>query len=453
MKLNYELTDRQDEAWELLTDNTNRSLLYGGAKGCGKSFLFCLWVFYWVNHLIDFFDLKDTKNPMPLGFIGRKQSIDFHNTTLETWKKIIPSDLYTVKEQPHKEIIIRNLGKVLYGGLDKTETINKFNSAEYAFYAIDQAEETERKEVSVLEGALRLVHMGKKPPYKILYTANPAEGHIKEDYYRGKRKGSIYIPALYTDNPHLPKDYEERLDSAFSYDPDLLQAYKEGNWDILSSSKFVIDGNMIDNVKGLELSPDIPTRIISCDPSMGGDECVLYVIEDTRIIETKIGHWNDSRLIADEIDLLTYKYECNNIVVDYIGWGEGVVSRLREKNKNVIAFEGYRSSFQNRCGNLRAESYWLTRMLFMDRNIYYPNDEELQRQLCNVMFRHKLGNIFLEDKKDVKKRIGRSPDRADAYTMGIWGLQFMLPESNKEINDKFHRGLNPEKNRQSSYGW
>jgi hypothetical protein len=63
-----------------------RSVMFGGAKGPGKSFLLCHWVHYWCNYLSTLFNLKPSDIPIPLGFIGRKQSIDFKKTTLETWK-------------------------------------------------------------------------------------------------------------------------------------------------------------------------------------------------------------------------------------------------------------------------------------------------------------------------------------------------------------------------------
>ena len=42
--MRIELTDKQTEARLFLTDDKDRAILYGGAKGGGKSFLLCLWV-------------------------------------------------------------------------------------------------------------------------------------------------------------------------------------------------------------------------------------------------------------------------------------------------------------------------------------------------------------------------------------------------------------------------
>ena len=38
------------------------------------------------------------------------------------------------------------------------------------------------------------------------------------------------------------------------------------------------------------------------------------------------------------------------------------------------------------------------------------------------------GKILIESKADIKKRLGNSPDRADAYVNGLYGLQFVEGE-------------------------
>ena len=95
--------------------------------------------------------------------MGRKRGVDFTNTTLETWKRFIPEEAYVIKGKP-AEIIIWDRVKILTGGLDNSEIVNKFNSAEYAFYFIDQAEEVDREQIGELRATTRLIINGKKLP-------------------------------------------------------------------------------------------------------------------------------------------------------------------------------------------------------------------------------------------------------------------------------------------------
>jgi hypothetical protein len=58
---------------------------------------------------------------------------------------------------------------------------------------------------------------------------------------------------------------------------------------------------------------------------------------------------------------------------------------------------------------------------------------ELLRQLP-MATRYKVtsgGQILLLPKDEVKKELGCSPDDADSYVMGIYGLRFVRPAENK----------------------
>ena len=451
MNVEYELTDRQTEAWIPLFSHEDVDLLYGGAKGGGKSWLMCLWAWSWARELIKILKIPVTKNPVPLGFIGRKRGVDFSKTTLETWKKIIPQDGYYIREQD-KEIVIEDRVKILFGGLDDRENINKFNSAELAFFGLDQAEETERADIGVIEASIRLMYNGIQPPYKAFYTANPAECWLKEDFIRGRLPGGIFVPALPTDNKHLPDGYIARLEKSFRYDPVLLQAYRDGNWEVMMSSYSVIPSKYMDELGRYQYHPDTGRFAVVCDPATGGDECVIYVFEHYKIREMKILHTEDTMIIVGEMMILANQYSADVFGVDVIGVGKGVFDRLNElikrpklpikrlpkpivsdtlfKNysddRKVIAIHSSKaSSDPERWGNIRDEIWWNARELIIKHEVPYPEDEKLRRQLCEVRYKviSSDGKVKVELKADTKKRLGSSPDRADAYIYGLWVIK------------------------------
>jgi len=337
--MKVDLTKRQTIAWDYLTSMLDIDLCYGGAKGGGKSFLLCLWAFTWAKWLQEFFGIKANDHPLPVGFIGRKRASDFSDTTFETWKKVIPSEAYTIR-QMDKEIVIDNAVKIMFGGLDDQANIQKFNSAELAFIALDQAEETSKDDISVLEGSLRLTHNGKVPPYKSLYTANPRAGWLKDDFVKGKRDGAIFVKALPADNPHLPDSYEERLKTVFGYNSALLQAYLYGEWDVFEGMYFEeFDRNYhVYNPHDVKILPSWPrvrsvdwgySSPMSCNwHAIGPDqhiytyreyyetkkldvmaakevasltsesENVLYTVGDPQSFPVKIEHWKQGRSVA-----------------------------------------------------------------------------------------------------------------------------------------------------------
>ena len=434
MAADYTLTHKQDQAFEYLTNPESCHVLYGGAKGGGKSMLLCLWVFHWAMHLINLFQIEKIDHPLPVGFIGRKQGVDFYKTTFETWKRIIPANAYQLKEQA-KEIIISNKVKIFFGGLDDQDTVNKFNSSEFAFFAIDQAEETGRMDLAVLQGSLRLKHNGKTPPYKQLYTANPAECWLKEDFITNPRNKHYYVPALPSDNPHLPEDYNQTLTDAFGFDPVLLAAYKDGNWDALQPRQALITQTALGMLPRQPQDNFFQRKIVACDPSLGGDECVVYFIEDYMIKDTKYINSNDTQIIGNDICIFMTKHMCVDFVVDAIGIGKGVADYVRSAGKKVqeIISSAEASDKQHFC-NVRSEIWAYAAKRINEKSIVYPVDEKLRQQLCAVKYKTGSKKFELEPKSETKKALGHSPDRADTLIYGIWGLshiELMVAQINK----------------------
>lgn len=446
MEIEYELTNKQKEAWDNLISNDNSSVLFGGAKGGGKSWLLCLWVFYWAKHLIEIFSIKDPqKFPLPIGFIGRKRSVDFSKTTLETWKKIIPFSSYEIREQD-KEIVISNKVKIFFGGLDDQELINKFNSAELAFYGLDQAEETERGDVSVLSASLRLKHNEIIPPYKRLYTANPAECWLKEDFISKRLLRHFYIPSLYSDNPHLPPNYAETLSEAFSYDETLLKAYKEGDWNALQADNVLISPDMLNSLRNIIEKSFRHNAVISCDPAIGGDECIIDYNLNGEVDDRRILHSDNTMLIVAEVMAMAHKHRCFDFVCDVIGVGAGVADRAEQQGMKVLRINSASLPLNRvKFANLRAEMWWLVKELVDSQKLPYPKDEELRRELCAVRFKIQAGKIQLELKEITKKRLGRSPDRADSFVMAIYALDLNAKRSNPANVPEFvNKSVTPE---------
>jgi hypothetical protein len=427
----FHLTNKQTAAYRLLTDSSDAAVLFGGAKGGGKSFFLSCWLLAWCKHLVQLFNLSPSANPLPVGFIGRKQSVDFNRTTLETFKRVIPAQHYELREQD-QEIIFWNRVKVFYGGLDNQDRIRKFNSAEFAFFALDQAEETERTDVDVLMASLRLKHNGIQPAYKQLYTANPADCWLKEDFIDNLQPRCHYIPALYTENPHLPSSYGDILTQAFRYNEAVLRAYKDGDWYALEASTSLISSRMLNELKEIHHLPLDIRRIIACDPSLGGDECVIYAMENGAITEQLILHERDTMKIVGHIIAMSARLRIPNFAIDTIGIGQGITDRLRElrPSANVNGINSAESARdEERFANRRAEMWFTVMKRIQDHAIPYPMDEELRNQLTAMRFKivNSNGKVQLEPKVDTKKRIGRSPDRADAFVMGLWAIGYTDP--------------------------
>jgi len=435
IQIDYKLTQRQTEAFNHLTNDETLALLFGGAKGGGKSYLFCLWAWHWAIYLISFFGIKDVRHPVPVGFIGRKRAIDFNDTTLETFKKIIPVQTYDIKPQD-KEIIIDGKVKICFGGLDDEANIQKFNSAEYAFLGIDQAEETTRQDVAVLQATLRLRYNHKTPPYKELYTANPAEGWLKEDFILRNRNSGIYVPALPDDNPYLPENYKETLRSAFAYDPSLLRAYLDGDWDAFANlENQLVNANHVNNCRKnlLNESEEDEIKIIASDVATKHGEALTVIIYRYGHTIRQIDCYKQipATMTAQHIKQAYEKRKATTCVVDSDGFGEGVSDILIGQNVYPTEFHGgYGSEAidSRRFRNLRSQFYFIVAkklekglydLSYLPQNIY----EQLKGQLCAIKIRKPdaEGRMQIETKEDMAARQVKSPDLADAFVYSEYG--------------------------------
>jgi hypothetical protein len=118
-------------------------------------------------------------------------------------------------------------------------------------------------------------------------------------------------------------------------------------------------------------------------------------------------------------------------IVDSIGIGSGVVSRLRELKRKVVAWAASgKSTKKDEAGiheflNKRAEGWWGLRELLdpsTGSTLALPPDDDLLGEIVSPTYRETSGGkIVIEKKAEVKKRLGRSTDRADAVMMALNG--------------------------------
>lgn len=442
LKYTSNLSDRQMAAWEALDDASVKRVLYGGAKGGGKSVFGCRYMLVYALRVIEDFGLKRQRFPIPLGFMGRQVGRDFRTTTLETWKREVPGRFYTIREH-NSEIIILGAVKYDYGGLDRSDAVNKFNSAEYGILFIDQAEEVTRDDIGVLRGALRRTIDGRPVPYKEIYTANPRVCWLKKEFIEAPAPDSRFIRALPADNPWLPPGYVEQLRDAFSHRPDLVRAYVEGDWDAMSEFDQIFLERWIQAAEHIQLLQGSVKQLLTCDPArFGDDETAIYQMENTRIVDAVFFGQKPTTYTSSKLAIMSRAANDCTVVVDGVGVGGGVADELRELGVPVIEVNGAEKAYDaKRYGNARAE-IWDTAARMMadgDVEIEDPLEPILRGQLIAPRYRFTRGKMYVEEKDDIKARMNnRSPDRADAYVQGLWALQ-LVPEDEAPERDHFVR--------------
>jgi len=113
-----------------------------------------------------------------------------------------------------------------------------------------------------------------------------------------------------------------------------------------------------------------------------------------------------------------------NVGVDGIGVGAGTVNELARLKKQVVSIQSAASPIahgeEEDFGNLRAQMWWTFRLDVQHERIILPYDEELFQELSTPTWRDRGGKIFVESKDDLKRRLRRSPNKADSVIYWNW---------------------------------
>ncbi len=259
-------------------------------------------------------------------------------------------------------------------------------------------------------------------------------GEVEIGGHMVKPQSRTFIPAGLKDNPFLSRTaYKDRLDNL----PEPLRsAVRDGNFTAArqDDEAQIIPGAWVEQAQKRWQPippPGVPMCAIGVDVAAGGvDSTVLAPRYDgyfSELVEVP----GKQTPTGSDVAALVIKHRRNNadVVIDMQGgYGAAAFERLKDNNIICHAFKGAEKAIgRSRDGKLRftnkrTEAYWrLREALDPDQSggspISLPPDQKLAGQLCSVRFTIGPNGIAAEAKIDVVKRLGRSPDKADAVIM------------------------------------
>lgn len=165
----------------------------------------------------------------------------------------------------------------------------------------------------------------------------------------------------------------------------------------------------------------------------GGDNTVLSPLHTLRFapltvvkgIDTKDGPDVASRVVSVVRDDAVIAVDLGG------GWGGSTLTHLKTHLKLPSAGinPSTKATARSACGrygfkNRRAELFWRLREALnpaTGQNIELPPDEDMAQDLAAPEFEVTLQGIQIESKDDIKRRLGRSPDRGDAVLLAWAG--------------------------------
>ena len=446
---------KQLECAEYWLDDSVEQILYGGAKGGGKSFLGASLIF--ADALI---------YPETHYFIARKELIDLRKFTIptihEVFKKfdIKMDDVVSEGEFKGNKMAVYNGTDhffQLYNGSKVFLIACKEEPSDPLFERFGSMQMTrgwEEEAGEIPENAHNNLWLSigrwKNQEYglkkKLLITANPKKGWMKREFVDLHKEGRLhanrrYIQAFAADNAYLPADYLETLSS--QKDTVARQRLWEGRWDYDEDKDALISFDALTDTFSNTIIKDGQRYLVVDVARKGVDTTVfsfwdgleIYKVEQFEKQATNVTEQKIKDFAAAE------RIPYSQIIVDEDGVGGGVVDHLlgvkgftansspiptanqiREKATRVNHSLVPKLNFHN----LKAQCGWKLAELINEHKIAIkiPDYREKIIEELTAILRDREpdgeGKKRLKKKVNVKEELGRSPDVGDTILMRAW---------------------------------
>lgn len=263
-----------------------------------------------------------------------------------------------------------------------------------------------------------------------------APGYVEVNGEQVKLRSRTFIPAKLSDNPDLIERDDYRATLAALPEP-YRSAFRDGNfgaglqdheWQVIPTEWILKAQQRWEIRKNMNLGP---MTAMGVDIAQGGpDKTVLAPLYNfffaqlirEKGVNTKNGADVAALVIRNVTDGAVINVDCGG------GWGGAAFEHLDSNGAAVQACIGASgSSRRDRSGkftfkNKRAEWWWSLREALDPEtgdNIALPPDGDLLADLTSVRRKptETAAVIQIEDKEEIKKRIGRSPDDGDAVVL------------------------------------
>jgi len=194
------------------------------------------------------------------------------------------------------------------------------------------------------------------------------------------------------------------------------------------------------------LSPGETVHILGVDVAGAGeDKSVIAFRQANTIPEIRRFPYTDDLMeLANIVTGLQANHKGPKAIVDANGIGAGVADRLRELKQPCQSFVGQAGIHRRDAtgdfamANCRSWAWWNLREMLTPHSgcdVALPPDDRLTGDLTSVKWSVAAGGrIVVETKKDIRKRIGRSPDDGDAVAMAFftygqsWASLYLPPD-------------------------
>lgn len=247
MKVVFEPFPKQETLIEAMLDPTVNVIYYGGAAGGGKT-----------RGALAGFVMLAKLYPGSIWCVIRKDLGRIRKNTIPSFRKILPAGFQTqfIDNISH----FNNGSMIIFANENfiKDPDLTWMDGFEPNGFLLEEGQELQLytfKKAKLRAGRNKITPM---PTPKVVVTGNPTQAWPKDTFYEPYMEGklpekTVYIPALMSDNPELPKEYIEALSTL---DEITYSRYADGNWDAIEIERpFMYSFSIKKHVEPFENKP------------------------------------------------------------------------------------------------------------------------------------------------------------------------------------------------------
>jgi phage terminase large subunit len=439
--------EKQLLACEKWLDETTEQILYGGAKGGGKSFLGCSMIF--ADALI---------YPETHYFIARAELNDLRKYTIPSIYEVFAK--WGLKVEDHMSFNgqdsvfnLKNGSKVFLLSCKATPQdplFERFGSMQNTRGWIEEGGEVPE---NAKDNLWLSIGRWKNDVYglkkKLLITANPKKGWMKREFVDPAKEGTLapskaYIQAFATDNKYLAKDYIETLNSQKNVVA--RQRLFLGMWDYDDSKDSIVSTDALSDMRTNTVTNSNEMFLVIDVARFGKDFTTFEFWRGYRmfrVVKKSKQSIEETKRQAKEY-AVEYGIPYSHVIADEDGVGGGLVdgmigirgfvanstplptaSEIRKKSGQLAPSEFVP---KNNFANLKSQCGWKLAEMINEHKLAVDLDDseifdEIVQDLEATLKVKEVDNdkkLQLKSKEDIKKEIGRSPDLGDGLIMRMW---------------------------------
>lgn len=361
-------------------------------------------------------------------------------------RRVWLSSLFKLTTERMYDLSAPDWGAVARTGKKETpEALQGFH-ATHLLFVIDEASGVPEEVYEAAEGALstasaRVLMLGN--PTRNTGTFAASHKHARGEYT------TLHFRSQ--DSPLVDPEYRPRLARKFGEDSNVVRVRCDGDFPTAEDDA-LIPLHLAEACLTRERPIAVGQRRLGVDVArFGSDRTVLVLRQGGQVLECRVFAKQDTMQTTGAVLQAIASWRVDAVYVDVIGIGAGVFDRLCELEQggdsrlrtctlhavNVAeSAEQYAALYlEKTVPRLLRDALWLemARWLREESPVFaIPEavlNQDLAGELCTPRYRiDSSGRIVVEPKDDMKKRLGHSPDLADALGCTFYVDKYALPE-------------------------